>query len=76
MTDVLEHLDRSYGGPLGYLDTIGFDEGWRLKLKGACGPPTLAPAGAPRAGGSRGFLSPLAASPDPFTCREPLEKFP
>ena len=66
MTDVLEHLDRSYGGPLGYLDTIGFDEGWRLKLKGACGPPTLAPAGAPRAGGSMGVFEPLGGLSRPL----------
>ena len=33
--DVLEYLRSEYGGVNAYLDSIGFDEGWRAQLRKA-----------------------------------------
>jgi hypothetical protein len=47
--DVLDHLDRRYGGPLGYLNLIGFDQAWRSQLKATCGANFLGPSTTPQA---------------------------
>lgn len=35
LRDTLNFVDSRYGSALRYLDVIGFDAGWRAKLKGA-----------------------------------------